>query len=358
MKKVLLLLVFFAFSCIGIIHAQDDQNFLAGEKAYDAGKYQVAADNYSLYIKTFEDQVPAYVKNVRTYDTSNTYERASLFPSGFTINKNWAVGYYKRGMANLNNSDFVQAGKDFDMSIAIDPQYGPPYYQKGVSVKGKDKKEACIYFSKALSLGDTMKAVKGAYQDNFCSMCGAEFFAKGKTEVALKQFPEALKNLTLAVAYCHDSGNYYAYRGMAYEGLNKLDSAIQDYTFGIMRDSTKNYQGYYHRALTYEKKQQYKEAFNDLTKALYINSKFADAYLHQAEDCESLSMPEAALYDYQQVIRLKPTVGIAWFKVGLHKKDNGEDACSYFQKAADLGCDDAQSYADDCKKAADKRALK
>jgi tetratricopeptide (TPR) repeat protein len=357
MKKLLLLLVLCMFSSAGLLKAQDDQDFQAGEKAYDAGKYQVAAESYTRYIKTFEDQVPAYIHKKHSYDTSSLYERTLLF-SDFKTNNQWAVAYYKRGMANLKNSDFVQAGKDFDMSISIDPNYGPPYFQKGITAKGRDKKEACLYFSKALSLGDTARDLKGEYQDNFCWMCSADFFSKGKMEVNTKQYEEALKNLTIAIAYCHDSGSYYAYRGMAYEGLGKIDSALEDYSNGIKHDSTKNYQGYYHRALAYEKAQKYKEAFNDLTKAISINPRFADAYLHQAADCESLDMASAAYYDYQQVIKLKPSVGMAWYKVGLHKKDNGEDACSYFQKAVELGCDDAQSYADDCKKAADKRALK
>jgi tetratricopeptide (TPR) repeat protein len=116
--------------------------------------------------------------------------------------------------------------------------------------------------------------------------------------------------------------------------------------------------GYYRRALTFEQVQKYQDAFNDLAKELAINPKYADAYLHQAMDCENLSMSAAALYDYQQVMKLKPTEGIAWYKIGLNRVKNGLDACDYFEKAVDLGCDDAQSYADDCKKAAARKALK
>ena len=356
MKKILLLFVVFALNFVGLLTAQDDADFLAGEKAYNAGKYSIAADNYSRYIKTFEDKVPAYLSKVHSYDTSNTYEKTALFP-GFSINHDWAVGYYKRGMANLNNSDFVQAAKDFDMSIDIDAKYAPPYLQKGLLLKGKGKSVACIYISKAHALSDTMKDAKREYSDNFCWMCGLEYFSKGKTEVNLKQFTEALQNLNMAITYCPDSGNYYAYRGIAYEGLGKLDSAITDYSFAIKLDSNSS-MGYYRRALTYEQAQKYKEAFNDLTKALAINPKFANAYLHQATDCENLDMASAALYDYQQLLRLKPSEGIAWYKIGLNMQKNGQDACSYFEKAADLGCDDAQSYADDCKKAEARKALK
>lgn len=356
MKKIVLLLFLFSFSSTSLLIAQDDVNFLAGERAYNNGSYKLAADYYSRYIKSFEAKLPDYLSKIHSYDTSTAYEKSSLFP-GFSVNHEWAVGYYKLGMANLNNNEFTQAGKDFDVAVEIDSQFPEALLQKGLSIKGKGKNEACKYISKARWLSDTMKAAKAAYRDNFCWMCGIEYFSKGKTEVDLKQFDEGLQNLNQAISYCRDSANYYAYRGIAYEGLGKLDSAIDDYTLSIKMDST-NYMGYYRRALTYEQKQKYKEAFNDLTKVLIRNPKFADAYMHQAADCENLGMVESALYDYQQLIHLKPSEGISWFKLGLRKKKMGEDACDYFQKAADLGCDEAQSYADDCKKAAARKAMK
>ncbi|HTB30733.1 MAG TPA: hypothetical protein VK808_01830 [Bacteroidia bacterium] len=356
MKKTVLLFLILGLNFPGLLKAQDDVNFLAGERAYNAGNYKLAADYYSRYIKTFEAKLPAYLSKVHSYDTSTGFEKTTLFP-GYTINHEWAVGYYRLGMANLNNNEFAQAGKDFDVAIEIDSHYAEPLLQKGILNKGKGKNEACLYISKARWLSDTFKAAKVAYRDNFCWMCGIEYFVKGKTEVDLKQYAEGLQNLNMAITYCHDSGNYYAYRGIAYEGLGKPDSAIADYTLAIKIDSNK-YVGYYRRALTYEQTQKYKEAFADLTRVLLINPKFADGYMHHAMDCENLGMPESALYDYQQLLHLKPSEGIAWYKIGLHKKQNGEEACDYFQKAVDLGCDDAQSLADECQKEAARKALK
>jgi tetratricopeptide (TPR) repeat protein len=356
MKKIVLLLSLLILNSMSLLVAQDDVNFLAGERAYNAGSYKLATEYYNKYIKTFEAKLPDYLDKVKSYDTSTKFEQSSLFPD-FSIKHEWAVVYYKKGMANLNNSEFVQAGKDFDLAIQIDSKYAEPYLQKGLLVKGKGKNEACPYICKARLLSDTMKAAKQAYRENFCWMCGIEYFTKGKTETDLRQFTEALQNLNKAILFCHDSGNYYAYRGIAYEGLGKLDSALADYSLAIKMDSTK-YAGYYRRALTYEAAQKYKEAFADLTKVLILNPKFADAYKHQAADCENLGMNEAALYDYQQLIRLKPSEGISWYKLGLRKKNMGEDACDYFQKAVDLGCEDAQSYADECAKEAARKALK
>jgi len=356
MKKILPFLLFFALISTTLLKGQDDVNFLAGERAYNLGSYKLASEYYSRYVKSFEEKLPAYLSKVSSYDTSTPYEKSSLFP-GYSIHHDWAVGYYKLGITNLNLNDFEQAAKDFDVAIKIDPKYAEAYLQKGLLSKGKGKTEACKYISKARWLSDTMKAAKAAYRDNFCWMCGIEYYVKGKTEVDLKEYAEGLQNLNLAIEYCQDSGNYYAYRGIAYEGLEKMDSAIADYSQAIKIDSN-NYIGYYRRSLTYEHVQKFKEAFADLNKVLTINPKFADAYMHHALDCENLAMPEAALYDYQQLLKYKPSEGIAWYKIGLHKKQNGEDACDYFQKAADLGNQDAKTYADECQKAAARKALK
>jgi len=356
MKKRLSLFLFFTLNFTGLLLAQNDVNFLAGEKAYNAGNYTIAESYYSRYIKNFSDDLPVYLSKVRSYDTSTTLEKVHLFP-GFSFNHEWATGYFKRGMANLNNNEPTQAGRDFDMAIEIDAKYADPYLQKGLLLKGKDKNEACIYISKAHWLSDTMKAATNAYQDNFCWMCGMDYYIKGKTEVDLKQYTESLQNLNKAISFCPDSGNYYVSRGVAYEGLGKSDSALADYNFALKLDSN-NYRAHYHRALAYEQLQNYKGSFDDLTKTLVINPKLANAYLHHAVACENLNMPEAALYDYQQLLHLNPSEGVAWYKIGLHRKQNGEDGCGYFQKAVDLGYEDAQSYVDECNKEAARKALK
>lgn len=356
MKQAVSLFMLFVLGITGTVTAQSNENFMAGEQAFNVGNYIGAVDDYTKYIETFQDNIPAYVNKLRIYDTCTAFERASLF-SGFVVHHDWALACYKRGLANINNRLPGPAEKDFDLAIQIDPKFADPYYQKGLLAKNDNKDQFCKYINKALMLGDTSQAARQMYLSSFCWMNGVNYAVKGKTEIITKQYAAALKNFNIAISYCYDSASYYAYRGMAYEGLDKPDSALDQYTFAIHIDSN-SYLGYYCRALTYEKAQKYEEAFKDLTRVLILNPKFADAYIHHASDCENLNMADAALYDYQQIIKLKPNVGIAWYKIGLNRKENGLEACSYFEKAAELGCDDAQSYADECKKEAARKALK
>jgi tetratricopeptide (TPR) repeat protein len=356
MKKLLPLFVIFALTSTSMLKAQNDQNFMTAEQAYNMGKYELAVTDYGKYIKTFEDNIPEYLGKLHSYDTSSVFAKAGQY-AGFSVHHDWAMAYYKRGITENRTNQYVQAQKDFDMAIQVDPKFAEPYFQRGLAMRESNKTASCQYINKALMLGDTSKLAKQIYNSGFCWMTGVDYAVKGKTEVQQKQYSEALKNFDIAISYCYDSASYYAYRGIAYEGLGKNDSALADYTTAIHVDSN-DFMGYYRRALTYEKDQKYQEAFNDLTRVLLLNPRFADGYLHHAADCENLNMSSAALYDYQQVLRLKPTEGIAWYKVGLNKKENGQDACSYFEKAAELGCDDAQGYADDCKKAEARKALR
>ena len=83
--------------------------------------------------------------------------------------------------------------------------------------------------------------------------CGAEYFKTGKTDVDLKEYKEALSSLNMAVLICPDSANYLAYRGAAYNGMGRTDSALIDYSAALKLDSS-SYITYYERALAYESK--------------------------------------------------------------------------------------------------------
>jgi len=355
MKKHLLFIPLLLL--VNIFHAlaQNDVAMQTAEGSLMAKNYTSAENNFTKYIASFSSQIPAYMQKVKTYDTCGVFQKNFLFPN-FTYEHQWALAYCERGMARLGLNSTDSARADFIMAAKLDERYAEPNYQMGALLKAAgDKINACIYTGKALMLSDTMRKAKDLYTMNFCWMCAAEYFTKGKNSVDLKEYKEALPNLNLAVLLSPDSATYYAYRGAAYDGLGKPDSALMDYTSALKLDSS-SYQAYYRRALMFETKQKYQEAFNDLTKAINMNSNFADAYKHRAEDAENMNKDASAQYDYKQLIRLKPGDGEAYYKVALFMHNAGQDACDYFQKALDRGVDDAQGYVDDCKKEAEKEA--
>lgn len=337
------------------VSAQDDVALQTAQGSMMAKNYTSAESNYTNYIHSLSDKLPAYLKKVATYDTCSPFEKGELFPN-FTFTHVWAQGFCERGEARLLLGKKDSAYTDFLMAIRVDHKYAEAYYQAALLKKEKgDKVGSCIYLGKAKHYSDTMRAAKDAYTMGFCWMCGAQYFSDGKNAVGLKEYPEALKNLNMAVLLCPDSATYYVYRGAAYDGIGKPDSAMMDYTTALSIDSN-NSQLYYRRALLWEEKQKWDMAFRDLSRSIGLNSGFIDAYVHRAEACENMDKEASAQFDYQQIIRIKPSYGDAYYKIALYQQKMGQDACPMFQKAADLGVDDAQGYADECKKAADKAA--
>ena len=354
MKKHLLFIPLFIITTCLPAMAQDDIALQTAEGSMMTQNYASAENNFTKYISSISGKLPAYLQQVAVYDTSSAFQRNFKFPN-FSYERKWAQAYCERGMCRLDLGKKDSAFNDFTASVKIDPTYAEAYYQSAALLKEKGEKiKSCIYTAKAIGLNDTMKRAKELSNLNFCWMCAAEDFKAGKIHVELKEYKEALASLNLAVMLCHDSATYFAYRGAAFDGLGKSDSALMDYSAALKLDSS-SYEAYYHRALAYEAKQKYQEAFNDLTKVISMSPRFVDAYRHRAEDCENMEKEASAQYDYQQILRLKPTDGESYYKIALFRQKSGQDACDYFQKAADNGVDDAQPYADDCKKAAKKQ---
>lgn len=352
MKNPLLLTVLFIpFLCLSA-HAQD-ASLQAGNSDLSSHNYKDAQTEFTKYINSFKANLDGYYKQQLGYDTSNTYMRTMHYAS-FKINHDWASGYYGLGMAVLGQGQKDDALQNFETAVKIDPTCANAYFQAGLLKKDKgDKTGSCIYIGKALSYNDTMKAAQDAYSNNFCWMCGLDYFKKGKTSLDLKEYADAVKNFRMATTICPDSGTYFSYLGMAYSGLNKNDSALDVLTTALKLDST-NYFVYYTRGVINQAAQKNNDAFNDLSKAIKLNPNALDAYIHRADVCEDMGNESSAAYDYQQIIRIKPSYGEAYYKIGLYRQKLGQDACSYFRKAADLGVDDAQPYVDDCNKASDQ----
>jgi tetratricopeptide (TPR) repeat protein len=354
MKKLTVLLSAFIFP-LSLLHAQLDDNIKNGEDAYKAKNYTKAEAYFSAYIHSFQNNVAHYLQQMHGYDTANTYQKQTTF-ANFKINHEWAQAYYDRAMTYKRLSYPDNVARDIDMALKIDPGYAEAYYEQSKLKKEKgDKTGACACLGKAIEYSDTMQAAKLEYSNNFCFTAGLEFYKKGKEKMELKEYAEALPNLDMATLICPDSANYFVCRAMAFDGLGKTDSALLDYNHAVKTDPT-NFSALYNRGLHFEQQQKYKEAFDDYSSALKFNPNSIDGHLHRAAVSENMQMEASAIYDYKQIIRIKPDVGIAYFHIAQywHKIGQTDKACEYFQKALDLGVEDAQEGVDDCKAAAAK----
>jgi curved DNA-binding protein CbpA len=133
------------------------------------------------------------------------------------------------------------------------------------------------------------------------------------------------------------SANEYYKQGLRKSQLANYKEAITDYTKAIELDS--NYADAYNkRGLCNYKLGEYSEALQDFTKAIYVNSNLVEAYYHRGMARSKLGYAQAAINDYNQALEAKPNYAQAYYRRGLVFVDlkHKPSAIADFQKAAQI----------------------
>ncbi len=101
----------------------------------------------------------------------------------------------------------------------------------------------------------------------------------------------------------------------------------------------KTAEDYFNSGLIKSKKQDYKGAILDYTKAIELNPNYAEAYSNRGTAKDKLQDYRGAIQDFNKAIELNPNLAGAYNSRGLDKiylgqKDNG---CLDLSKAGELG---------------------
>lgn len=349
MKKVL-----FTLSALILFTAASSQ--LKFEDHIKNGRVKLDAKNWSGAYQDFQSaynskqaEINKYIKERQAFDKLTEFEKASLENAEAIQPRNdFAQVFYYRGLALLGQGKKDEALKDFEQSIYCDDKYAGPFYERGKILFERGKKDdGCLDIRMAADLGSA--AAKELYDDNFCWNNSINYIKEGSTKLALKQFESALNDFTIAIKLNPDSGSYYVKRGQCYYGMGKFSEAITDFKRAIDRDAN-NPEFYYNLGLAYYSWEKHKDAFEQLSKAVSMNPNYADALLYRAYSCEGMGNWKSAIYDYGQIIRIKPDDGFAYYRRGLAKQESKDKtACTDFKKAAALGNEEAVDYAAGCK---------
>lgn len=322
----------------------------SGEAKQKAGKYQEAFADFDQAVKTNEAETEKYLKNLENYNNLSAFEKASVDNAEiFEVKHDLAIPYYDRGTAYVGLGKKDEAMKDFEMAIKIDAKYGDAYCERGLLKHAAGQKdEGCIDLRTAADLG-SVKA-KDQYENAFCWNSSLNYAKEGLSKYRLKQYEAALTDFNLAVKLNPDSAVNFLNRGLCYYGLGKFDKALADFTKASEINPDKAIYAY-HKGLAYYSQEKHQAAFDEFSKAIKLNPNYYDAYLYRGYACEGMGQTKSALYDYGQAIRIKPGEGQAYYKSGLLKQDAGDSkgACNDFKKAAELGIEDAEGYAAECK---------
>lgn len=349
MTKHLLFIAFVLSYSVSIAAGSASELIKSGETKNKAGKYQEALADFDQAVKLNEAETQKYLKNLEQYNNLSDFEKASVENAElFEVKHDLAIPYYGRGMAYVGLGKKEDAMKDFEMAIKIDPKFGDAFCERGLLKHAAGQKDdGCIDLRTGADFG-SVKA-KDEYESKFCWNSSLNYAKEGMSKYRLKQYEAALTDFNLAVKLNPDSATNFLNRGLCYYGLGKFDKALEDFTKAADLEPNRPIFTY-NKGLALYSQEKHQQAFDEFTKAIKLNSNYYEAYLYRAYACEGLGQPKSAIYDYGQAIRVKPSEGLAYYRSGLLKQEGGDSngACNDFKKAAELGIEDAEGYAEAC----------
>src|SRR5262249_11992250 len=134
----------------------------------------------------------------------------------------------------------------------------------------------------------------------------AAWVIRGTAYLRLRRYPEALADLTRAIAVAPRHVKAYHLRAQAHAKCHDLAAALADLTQAVVIDP-RNAASYAHRAAVYRHQRQHAQALADLTQAVKLDGRYAAAYCGQSGLVHAAQGQfERALADYAVALLLEP----------------------------------------------------
>jgi clan AA aspartic protease (TIGR02281 family) len=230
---------------------------------------------------------------------------------------------------NLINQDKpADAIKILERTVKLNPEYGAPYK----------------FLARAYdALGEPRKAIDNAI---LLLTCDDDYEnAYFINEFAPKAYRYAILKLSSTIKEHEENGMWLYVRGMVYQAGRDFSKAISDYQtlntrFGdsdMIMCSIGN---------CYDELGDYSQAIEYYTKAIEIDSSYADYYIYRGESRRRMGQLSEALEDYSQTIELNPMSNHGYEQRGWVKEMIGdyEGALGDLDMAIEIESDDAYAY--------------
>ncbi len=281
------------------------------------------------------------------YKAGNFKDAINQFTNAISVNPEYKEAYFMRGKAYIILKNFDKAVDDLNRAIIFEPQNEEIFYNLGVTYNNLNKyKEALDDLNHATFLN---KKYIPAYQEKIISL------------MALDQNYSALKVSDTALALEGSARNYYLY-GLVTQNLNSAQKAEWAFTKAIKEDKkyidayvalailqanylNKPEEAMVHcnealkmepnsisaliaRSKVYIKILDYRNAIDDLSKAIVINPDNEDLFLLRGIYYQEFKQHQNAIDDFNKVIDLDPKNAEA-----LYKRANSYEEISDFKGA-------------------------
>ncbi len=184
------------------------------------------------------------------------------------------------------------------MSISFNPLNSDAYWGRGVIYDNQSSYPlALMDYEKAISLikGDSENGLDILY----CNLANIHY--------QLKNYPQALEEDSISLSLNNQYSRAFKIKGLTYIELKKYDQATEDFTkaiFSYTKYDDKNELSFLYslRADAQRLAKKYKNAINDYTLAININTDNAHAYWNRASTYYSNKDYELAANDYTRAM--------------------------------------------------------
>jgi len=297
-------------------------------------------------------------------------EAINSFDKCINLDSMHALAYLQRGRVKAALGNDQGALDDLSQAIRYNQELGEAFFYKGYFLFGKDTSSLPVELLKA-------SISKGYEMPQAHYLIGLNYLLRGDDDKALISLSKAINmKEDYALAY-HEragikrrlgdyNGALYDYKSavnyredfpLAYNNMGSVKMILGDFQ-GAIRDFTTAieqaddlYLAYNNRGYANYQLGNLDTALVDFSKALEIEPDFMEAKLNSASVYTKMNRLDEALDLLDQVISGHPGVGELYLNRGLVKEMKGEviDACADWNKALELGEDQASEYLKECK---------
>ena len=263
--------------------------------------------------------------------SSKKYLEAIAILTDLIQTKPEAYAYLNRGHAKFDLGNKQGAIDDFDLAIAINPQYALAYYNRGIAKYALGNKQEAI--------GDYDRAISINSQD------ANAYVNRGVVKSALGNNQGAISDFDRAIAINPQFAEAYGNRGNAKYNLGNNQGAISDYDRVIAIDP-QDAKAYGNRGVAEYALGNKQGAIADFDKAIAINPQYAEAYNNRGVVKYNLGNKQGAIGDYDRAIAINPQYANAYYNRGSAKSalGNKQGAISDYDRAIAINPQYAQAY--------------
>ena len=259
-------------------------------------------------------KISPYKKAIRLFRKRKFLEAIKEFDKAIEIDPRNFEGWFSRGLTKNLLKQYEEATKDFDKAIEIEPEDYTCWRLRGQSKGGLEQYEEAIKdFDKAIEYGP-----KDYYS----------WLLRGKSKYCLQQYEEAIKDLDKAIEINPEDNDSWVWRGQSKVGLMQYEEAIKDFDKAIeINPQASDSLGM--RGLTYLRSMKYELAEKDFKKAYEINNDEVNFNFNLGRIFYSKKNNYLAIKYYLKALTVNPNSYLIYAYISLAKMELGDDLNSF-----------------------------